>query len=508
MDSWASFYYNGSVEATEFKSPLPPRRVDIAQPDPASSSSPPAAPSAPPAAVVSSPAAPKIRQTPSFLKYLLIVLGILLLLFIVFKFLLPALSSKNKEPVTLNYWGLWENPDILQGVIAEFEAKNPGIKVKYRFSDKSNYRSRLAGRLEKDPTREEIPDIFRIHSSWLPMFSRQIAPVPAATAANIGLDKDYYQVYQRDLRLGNSYYAIPLMYDGLVLFYNKSLLQSAGSQLPQTWWDLQALAKQLTVRDDKGKIMVAGAAMGLTGNVDHWSDIVGLILRQNGASLTDLNDPENDKKITAALNFYTTYYSDRVWDETLPNSTQLFAQNKLVFYLAPSWRYFELKTLNPQLSFGIIPAPQIPILKDGTSSSQTTMTNIHWGSYWVEAVNLKSPHQKEAWQFLEFLSQKETLEKLYQTASLTREFGEIYPRISLATKITSSFPELKAFTDTAPEAQSGPLSSFTHDEGLNDETIKYVNDALNAIITNPGSTEYLSTLKNGLTQLAQKYNLK
>ena len=515
MDSWASFYfifyplasYNRIVELNDIKSPLPPRRVTVVETE------------APTVVLAEKPSdlqpvsVPKKRmpKSPSYLIYALVLIVIVALVFLVIKVIIPSIKNKNSAPVTLTYWGLWEDASVLQGIISEFETKNPNIKINYKKNDKTDYRSRLAGRLAKDPDLEEVPDIFRIHSSWLPMFSGSLAPVPTTTVASINLDQDFYTVYKNDLKIGNSYYAVPLMYDALALFYNKDLIQKGGVDLPKAWWDLQTTAAKLTVRDDQGNIQIAGVAMGLTDNVDHWSDIVGLLLKQNGADIIK-NDPDNDTKMNDVLSYYVNFRSKyQTWDETLPPSTQLFAQGKLAFYIAPSWRVFNIEELNPNLSFEITTVPQLPTLQnisDSSSNSSANLTNIHWATYWAEAVNSKSKHQKEAWKFLEFLASKESLEKMYSTASQIRSFGEIYPRLSLAEKISNN-PKLKPFLESANNAQSGYMASNTYDSGLNSELSKYFSDAINSLVLNSSdSAAIMTALKNGLTQVIQKYQLK
>jgi len=500
------------VEPQDFKSPLPPRRLNISEPEAPPLSSP------VPDPVVSEPTteAPIINSVQTskpkpFFLYIILAFAAVTLAFLSIKVIIPFFKNKNSGPVTITYWGLWEDSSILQGTISDFESKNPNIKINYKKNDKTDYRTRLAGRLAKDPTTEEVPDIFRIHSSWLPMFSGSLAPVPSATVKNINLEQDFYSVYQKDLKIGNSYYAIPLMYDGLVLFYNKDLIQKGSVELPKSWWDLQTTASKLTVRDEDGKIQVAGVAMGLTDNVDHWSDILGLLLMQNGADIL-IDTLDNDTKIQDVLSYYTNFYSKfKTWDESLPSSTQLFSQGKLVFYLAPSWRVFNIEELNPNLPFEITTVPQLPTLDNISESSQISsanLTNIHWATYWAEAVNSQSKHQAEAWKFLEFLASKESLEKMYTTASQVRSFGEIYPRISMAEKIVTN-PKLKPFLESAKNAQSGYLSSRTFDDGLNTELSKYFGDAINGLVFN--NTDYTTTmtaLKDGLRQVIQKYKLK
>ena len=173
------------------------------------------------------------------------ILGILVLIgvivFLVFKVIIPNLGGNKGGDVTLNYWGLWEEPATIQGIIADFESKNPGVKINYVRNQKVNYRTRLKTRLDGETT-DEVPDIFRYHSSWIPMFKSNLAKVPTDVAGSIGLDGDFFDAYKKTIKINGSWQGVPLMYDGLSLFYNKDLIESAGVSLPKSWWDLEQSA--------------------------------------------------------------------------------------------------------------------------------------------------------------------------------------------------------------------------------------------------------------------------
>ncbi len=435
---------------------------------------------------------------------LVVGLALPLMFFLVKKFILKPKVAPNKV-VTLNYWGLWEPDQVMQGLISQFEKENPGIKINYRFSSKQEYKARLQNSLLK----KQGPDIFRFHQSWLPVFKSQLAPVPPSTVNALGLDKDYFAIVPRSLKIDNRFWAVPLMVDNLALFYNKPLLKLTGQQPPRTWWGLQEVAKKVTTRDEAGRIKIAGAALGTTGNVDHWSDVVGLMLVQNGVDLAHM---ENDRQsIEDVLRFYTLFYSrDHVWDSTLPSSTLAFATNKLVFYFAPSWRIFDLLAINPNLDFAVVPAPKLPnnpnadlktVEKGGEELAQ-----INWSSFWAEGVWSQSSHKDEAWKFLEFLASKKSLRQFYETASQVREFGEIYPVKSLAQDLKSN-PHLSAFVDQADTSYSWYLSSDTYDDGPNDVMINYFADAINAISQGEDPKITVETLLQGVAQVKSRYKL-
>lgn len=490
----------------DIQSPLPPRRVsDIDTPPPVTAEM----PKPEPTTTVSSPMAPKAFNK-NYLIFGGIGLLILVIIFLIFKVLLPGITGKTAV-TTITYWGLWEDKSIISGIIADYEAKNPDIKINYVANQKGNYRTRLQSRLESTTATEGAPDIFRMHSSWLPMLKNDVAKVPTATAQAIGLDSDYFETYKNDIKSGSSWLGVPLMYDGLALFYNKDLIQNGQVALPKSWWDLEMAATKLTVRDEAGRIKVAGAALGLVDNVDNWSDILGLMMKQGGVNPL-ATDEENTKKMQDVLTFYSLFRTkDKVWDETLPNSTEAFANGKLAFYFAPSWRVFNIEDMKiPSLNYEITTVPQLPTLSNvpmDQANDQANLTNIHWSTYWIEGVNAKSANQGEAWKFLEYLSKAENLEKMYTAASQVRAFGEIYPRKSMADKMMSN-GKTAAFVKAANDASGWYLSGRTFDEGLNDGMIKYFGDAINSLVeTKTTPEEMMVNLRNGINQMVTKYGL-
>jgi multiple sugar transport system substrate-binding protein len=438
-------------------------------------------------------------------KLIMILGGVVLVLLIVL--ILFLRKPKEKEQIVLNYWGLWESEEIMNGVISDYEAKNPNIKINYKRNQLEDYRTRLASRLAKSSAEAtDNVDIFRIHNTWIPMFRNYLESVPTDKVSTIGLETDFFNIYASDLKENGKWLSVPLMYDGLALFYNKDLLETAGIGIPKSWWELEEAAIQLTTKDEKKNIKIAGAGIGIVNdNVEHWSDILGLMTKQNGIDF--VKNINTDKNLEDALKYYVSFArSDQnVWDDTLPNSLELFANGKLVFYFGDSWRVFDLANLNKDLNYGITSMPQLPINGDITDKD-AELTNIHWASYWTEGINNKSEHKEEAWKFLEYLSSKEVLEKLYTAESQTRAFGEIYPRRSMMNELKDN-AKVWPFVSIADSATSWYLASSTGDAGVNTEMQKYFTDAINNL-DDLNNDENLATLKSGVSQLQQKYSLK
>lgn len=407
------------------------------------------------------------------------------------------------QPIALTWWGLWEAQSTVQPLIDEYQASHPNVKINYIFQSQREYRERLQNALSQGAG----PDIFRLHNSWVPMFKSHLSVVPPEVYSASAFESTFYPTAKTDLRLGSNYVAIPLEIDGLAMFVNEELLSAAGKSPPQSWEELRQTAIDLSVCDtEDGKcrsgerVLVSGAALGTTDNVDHWQDIVAVLMLQNNVNL---NSPTG-KPAEDVLEYYTVFNrTDGVWNSTLPNSTIAFANGKVAIYFGPSWRVFDLLAINPNLKFKTYPVPQLPI--DPALGEKP----ITWASYWAEGVNAKSQHAKEAWEFVGWLASRDTLQKFYQLATASgRAFGEPYSRQDMASLVQAD-PYVGAFIGQAPYARSWYLASYTWDgaTGINSRLTQYFADAINGVNQNKSPTEAVKTLSNGVNQVLSQYGL-
>jgi multiple sugar transport system substrate-binding protein len=406
-------------------------------------------------------------------------------------------GKTSSKPVNLIYWGLWEDKEVIDPLIAAYEQKNPLIKITYEKMDPQSYREKLVSRSKAQGTGTtaiEKPDIFRFHNTWLPEIKDIVAPLPPTVMSSEEFDKTFYPIHKKDLKVGNYYYGLPLEIDGLVLVYNQSLFKKAGiATVPATWDDITEIVPKLTVKDRSGQLITSGIALGTASNIDYFSDIFGLLLLQNGGSLNKLDQEE----AAGALEIFRKFSEppQGYWTEDMTNSTTAFIQEKVAMIIVPSWEVLSIKSANPDIDMKVVPVPVVP----GTAL-------ISIASYWVEGVSRFSNNQLEAWKFLRFLTEKENMTKLYEIASKIRPFGEPYSRVDLA-PILAQNPYLGAVIKEANNFSSLPLISRTYDNGLNDEIIKYLENAVNSTIQGVSYNEALGEAKKGIDQVFTKYNI-
>lgn len=444
--------------------------------------------------VVSQPVGKNKKKFP--VKIILIVLGFLILIgggFFVFKYFTGNKTSSSGEIV---WWGLWEDEVVVKNLITEYEVANPGVTIKYVRQSKEDYRERLTNALAKGVG----PDVFRFHNSWVPMFKNDLDKIPPSLYSASDFATTFFPVASSDLTYEAGIVGVPLEYDGLALYINEEIFEKSGKSIPTTWNELRSTARELTVVNEKGTVTQSGVALGRTENVDHWPEILGLMMLQNGV---DLNNPTG-KLAEDALSFFTIFSkSDGVWNTTLPGSTVAFSSGKVAMYFGPSWRAFEIRLQNPNLRFITVPVPQLP-------KTEANEPDVAYASYWVEGVWARSKNKEAAWDFVKFLSSDASLTKFYQSASKTRMFGEPYPKMSLANTLIDH-PIIGSIVKSGSYAQSWFLQSRTWDgpTGINSQINKYFEDAVNAINDdNKTPDKVLPTVAQGVSQVLSAYGIK
>ncbi len=395
-----------------------------------------------------------------------------------------------KPQIQLVWWGVTQDATTMAPVLAEYKKKRPNVTVHYIKMTPDTYRMKLVGRTQES----QSPDIYSFHNTWLPQLAQVATPVPQNIISNEEYEKIFYKVAQKDLKVGKFYYGIPLEVDGLVLVYNEELFKKGGVEPTlNSWDDVVTAASRLTVRSGDGNIVSSGIALGTASNVDHFSNIFGLFLVQNGASLDKLESVE----AAGALESYTSFArgGEAIWNESQIPSVQAFARERVAMIIVPSWEVNTIKSLNPQIKLKVTAVPVVP----GNPPVSVT-------SYWVEGVARASQNQKEAWELLKFMVQKESLKARFEEVSKTRTFGPPYPRQDMAEDMSSN-EYAGVVVAQANSLVSLPLIDRTYDEGLNDEIIVHLKNAINAVLDGTAVAEALAPASAGIRSVYEKYGL-
>ncbi|MFA6994823.1 MAG: extracellular solute-binding protein [Patescibacteria group bacterium] len=353
-------------------------------------------------------------------------------------------TQNAMKPITLVYWRVFDDSDAFQDIIAQYKAIHPNITIEYHKFRYEEYENQLLNALAED----RGPDIFSIQNTWVKKYQSKLAPMPATvtmvypvTTGTIqksttyqlrtnnsltvkDLKDNFVDVVGHDVILDDGkIYGLPLSLDTLAMFYNKDLLNNAGiSQIPQ-YWNNEFLqdVKKLTIQDPKNGLIQAGVALGGSTNINRFSDILSVLMIQNGAIMMDdagrvqFNLPAAGQANNGynpgieALRFYTDFSNSAKesysWNDSLPNSLDMFINGNLAIMFDYSYNLATIRARAPKLNFSIVKLPQI----EGNPP-----TNINFANYWIEGVSKKSTNQNEAWDFIQFMTKAESVKGYLQ----------------------------------------------------------------------------------------------
>lgn len=347
-------------------------------------------------------------------------------------------TQEAMQPITLTYWRVFDGPDAFQEIIGKYNAIHSNITINYRKLRYEEYETELLNALAED----RGPDILSIHNTWLRKYQNKLVPMPASITMAYPVEKGSIQkeivpelrtiksptlrelkdkfvdvVYSDVVLDDNQVYGLPLSVDTLALYYNRDLLNNAGITDAPRYWnkEFQQNVKKLTKQDPVTGIIQSGIALGGSNNIERYSDILAVLMLQNGAIMMDgkqvlfntIPAATKDKKYNPgleALRFYIDFsnpgkevYS---WNETLPNSLELFANGKLALMFGYSYHMSAIKAQSPKLNFSVSPLPQI----------EGSQYEVNFANYWVETVSKKSKYPNEAWDFILFATKEEQVQ--------------------------------------------------------------------------------------------------
>lgn len=330
-------------------------------------------------------------------------------------------TAQNTKVVDLTFIGPWDDMKDWQEIALRFNTfknkpENGGldVNVKYeKINDPINYENIISERQFGD----KGPNIFMVFSSWIPRYKHKIFPAPKDIINPKEFEETFARVTKDDL-VGedDKIYALPFYIDTLALYYNEDMFLNAGivKQLPETWEEFKNYTEQLTIRDERGNIVRAGAAFGSGFLINRSPDIIMLLVMQN-----NISNPENLKNIsslntleaTAAVKFYTDFTDPQkrfyTWDENQIYSIDAFVNRKTAMMINYSHHIDNvIDKTSGTLNFKIAPIPQLDI-----------NNKINYANYWVPVIAKKSycKTSKEAkdvdcyhlaWEFLKFAADK------------------------------------------------------------------------------------------------------
>lgn len=311
--------------------------------------------------------------------------------------LLAGCGGSASHDVTLRFWAMGREGEVVQELVTDFEREHPGVHVIVQQLPWSAAHEKLLTAHVGGST----PDLGQLGNTWIPEFAalRAIEPLDARIASGTSVTAANYFPGIWDTNVVDStLYGIPWYVDTRLIFYRRDLLLKAGwKTFPENWADW------LRCMED---VRRAGARTAIFLPTNEYTPWIVFGMQVHARMLKD-HDTRGDfsgPDYKRAVDFYREILKRKlapVMDgNAIGNVYQEFERGAFAMYITGPWQLGEFRNrLSPamQSSWDVAPLPG----PDGPASGLSTAG----GSSLV--VFRSSKHQAEAWQLVEFLSRPE-----------------------------------------------------------------------------------------------------
>jgi multiple sugar transport system substrate-binding protein len=306
------------------------------------------------------------------------------------------------RPIVLEFGAFagstWDVPngksyEITDEAIAKFEALHPRVKINYRCGTlKSDYSEWLAEKIIQG----KEPDIFCILAEDFNTLSslgilKNLDPLIQNDA-----EFDISKMYANAIKSGQfqgSQYALPREVVPVLMMVNQSILRKDGILIPRadwTWDDFYTICQKVT-RDSNGDGLMD--QFGVVGF--NWQDAV----YTNGQQLFDPNGTKamfDQSGVLEAIRFVRKLNrlnaNQRVTMDDFDNGQVAFRPFPFSSYL--TYKTYPYRLIHyAQFNWECIPLPRGPHGKNASALHSLLI-----------GISSRSEHQKEAWEFLKFLT--------------------------------------------------------------------------------------------------------
>ena len=310
-----------------------------------------------------------------------------------------ACTGQDSDTVTLRFWAMGREGEVVAQLARDFERENPGIVVRVQQMPWTAAHEKLLTAFVGDAT----PDISQLGNTWIAEFValNALEPLNARIAASdvIGRDRYFTGIWDTNV-IDTTVYGIPWYVDTRVIFDRTDLLERAGYPSPPTTWQEWRIAmERIKTQGGPGRY-----AIFLPTN--EWAPPIILGLQAGSPFLRDGDryGAFSDSAFRRGFDFYVALFEDSLapvlGDQQMANLYDEFARGMFAMYITGPWNIGEFRRRLPdslQNRWATAPLPG----PDGPSSGMS----LAGGSSLV--VFEGSDHKAEAWRLIEYLSRTE-----------------------------------------------------------------------------------------------------
>jgi len=281
---------------------------------------------------------------------------------------------------TVTLWGT-EKMQNISGPLEDFNKANPTFVVKYVQKDPETFDRDLLEALASG----KAPDMFFISNDLAYKYSNKIYTIPFASYPLASFKSTFAGAGEVFLT-SKGILAFPITIDPLVMYYNRSILDTNNVVYPPTSWDdMESLISVLTKKDDTNKITESAVALGQFSNISSAKNILATLFMQAGNTIvyensgifySALDKSSASYDLGSVLKFYTSFSDPEnslySWNRSLGNSQDVFSAERLAFYFGYTSELSSLVLKNPNENFSVAPLPQVKNAKYKLTGSRVT----------------------------------------------------------------------------------------------------------------------------------------
>ncbi|KQN98218.1 MULTISPECIES: sugar ABC transporter substrate-binding protein [Stenotrophomonas] len=329
--------------------------------------------------------------------------------------LLLAGCARPPDGITLRFWAMGREAEVVGELVREFEAENPGIRV-----DVQNIPWTAAHeKLLTAYAAEGLPDICQLGNTWIPEFAtlRSLTPLqPYVAASREVVPEDYFPGIWDTNVVEGQLVGIPWYVDTRLLFYRKDLLRQAGyDHPPRDWaeWERMNAALKQVIGANRYPVLMP---------LNEFEPQLSLALQQDDALLRDHDTRGNFESpgFRRALGFYANMFEQgwapKMSETQISNVWDEFFRGFTVFYLSGPWNIREFRQRQPaslEGEWGTAPLPG----PHGPGAGIAGGTSL--------VIFQSSQHKQAAWKLIEFLSRPAMQQRFHAL------IGDLPPRRSV-----------------------------------------------------------------------------
>jgi sn-glycerol 3-phosphate transport system substrate-binding protein len=197
---------------------------------------------------------------------------------------------------------------IIDGLAADFEKDNPGIKLKPIYS--GSYQESIAKALTAVKSGDPPVTSILLSTDMFTLIDED-AIVPFDDLIKTADDKQwlasFYPAFMENSQTGGKTWGIPFQRSTVVMYYNKEAFKEAGldpNHPPGTWTEMREYAQKLTKRDASGNVTQWGVQIPSSG-FPYWL-FQGLVI-ENGTNLMNQAGTEvyyDKPEVVGALQYW------------------------------------------------------------------------------------------------------------------------------------------------------------------------------------------------------------